>query len=162
MGNEVKVLKDDMSTWWNKLPKEVRSVALVSAGVLGGIGLGRATGAFKNKAPVIKSASMPIIPGFLFYDGIGYVPTNFYNTLINADNVLDAAYFAATTAQNVLNTAVSTKNSCLNESLAAVAAAAPAAAAAAAAAAIVAANTAKKAAERKKMVERFTKAGWNI
>jgi len=56
MGNEVKVLKDDMSTWWNKLPKEVRDVALVSAGVLVGIGLGRATGAFKNKAPAIKRA----------------------------------------------------------------------------------------------------------
>jgi hypothetical protein len=37
---EVKAVNDvkaDTSNWWNKLPKQVRDVVLVSAGVLGGI-----------------------------------------------------------------------------------------------------------------------------
>lgn len=49
MGDEVKVLKDDMSTWWNKLPKQVRDVVLVSTGVLVGIGLNRAAGALSDQ-----------------------------------------------------------------------------------------------------------------
>jgi len=37
----VENVKAVTSNWWNKLPKQVRDVLLVSAGVLGGIGLGR-------------------------------------------------------------------------------------------------------------------------
>lgn len=37
--DEAKVLKDNVSTWWNKLSKEARDILLVSAGVLGGIAL---------------------------------------------------------------------------------------------------------------------------
>jgi len=66
----VEDVKAVTSNWWNKLPKQVRSVALVSAGVLVGIGLGRATGAFTNKGPAIKSAptSIPITSRLLNFN----------------------------------------------------------------------------------------------
>jgi len=101
MGNEVKVLKDDMSTWWNKLPEEVRSVALVSAGVLGGIGLGRATGAFKNKAPAMKRAPshMPITSRLFNFE------KTWQDEYEYAQKIADAAAAAVTEAQNALTAA---------------------------------------------------------
>lgn len=53
MGDAVEVVKDvkdDTSNWWNKLPKEVRDIVLVSAGVLGGIALVYVADAYSGDA----------------------------------------------------------------------------------------------------------------